>query len=257
MTALQDLNIRYKNNSPEVILINPLFLRNFVLKLTNMLPDIKAVAFDIDGTLYPSFSLYWRIIPYVIRHFRFYFYYNKIRRVMHRTAPLPDFYEYQARLLAEELGCSSLRARAMIKRIAYDGLRPYFEKIKPFGYVAETFKTLHEKGFKIALLSDFPPSQKGDIWGVIPYCDLILGTEEIGALKPSKYPFGIMAMALELEPSQILYVGNSIKFDVRGANNAGMKTAIIASKLKRIFSKKIKEADISFSNYRQFLNNVL
>ena len=86
---------------------------------------------------------------------------------------------------------------------------------------------------------------------------MILGSEEIGALKPSKYPFGIMANALELEPSQILYVGNSVKFDVRGAKNAGMKSAIIASPLKRIFSKKIKEADISFSNYRQFLNIVL
>lgn len=222
-----------------------------------MFLDIKAVAFDIDGTLYPSFSLYIRIIPYVIRHFRFYLYYNKVRKIMHRTAPLPDFYEYQARLLAEELGCSSLRARAMIKRIAYDGLRPYFDRIKPFPHVEETFKKLREKGYKIALLSDFPPEQKGDIWGVIPYCDLILGTEAIGALKPSKYPFGVMALALDIEPSEILYVGNSVKFDVRGARNAGMRTAIIASKIKRIFSKKIKEADISFSDYRQFLNNVL
>ena len=222
-----------------------------------MLGNIKAVAFDIDGTLYPSVSLYIRLLPYIIRHFKFYIHYNRVRRIMHRTAPLPDFYEYQGRLMAEELGCSSLRARAMIKLIAYDGLRPYFAKIKPFKHVHETFKVLHEKGYKIALLSDFPPSQKGDIWGLIPYCDLILGSEAIGALKPSKYPFGIMAMAMELEPSQILYVGNSIHFDVRGANNAGMKSAIIASPLKRIFSKKIKEADISFSNYRQFLNSVL
>jgi putative hydrolase of the HAD superfamily len=222
-----------------------------------MFGDIKAVAFDIDGTLYPSFSLYVRIIPYIIRHFRFYLHYNKVRRIMHRTAPLPDFYEYQARLLAEELGCSSARARAMIKLIAYDGLKPYFERIRPFKYVNETFKALREKGLKIALLSDFPPSQKNEIWGLVPYCDLILGSEEIGALKPSKYPFGIMANALGLEPGQILYVGNSVKFDVRGANNAGMKSAIIAPLLKRIFSKKIKEADISFSNYRQFQNIVL
>ena len=219
--------------------------------------DVKAVAFDIDGTLYPSFSLYIRLIPYVIRHFRFYLNYNRVRRIMHRSAPLPDFYEYQGRLLAEQLGCSSLRAKAMIKAIAYDGLKPYFQKIKPFKHIHEVFKILHEKGYKIALLSDFPPSQKGEIWGLITYCDLILSSEEIGALKPSKYPFGIMAMALELEPKEILYVGNSVKFDVRGANNAGMKSAVIAHPLKRIFSKKIKEADISFSNYRQFLNNVL
>ncbi len=225
--------------------------------MLSMFGDVKAVAFDIDGTLYPSFSLYIRLLPYIIRHFRFYLHYNRVRRIMHRTAPLPDFYEYQGRLMAEELGCSSLRARAMIKLIAYDGLKPYFEKIKPFKHVEETFKTLRKQGIKIALLSDFPPDQKGEIWGLVPYCDLILGSEAIGALKPSKYPFGIMAMALELEPEQILYVGNSVHFDVRGANNAGMKSAIIASPLKRIFSKKIKEADISFSNYRQFLNSVL
>ncbi|WP_407426961.1 HAD family hydrolase [Treponema sp.] len=222
-----------------------------------MLGDVKAVAFDIDGTLYPSFSLYWRIIPYIIVHFRFYLKYNKVRRIMHRTAPLPDFYEYQARLLAEELNCSALRAKAMIKRIAYDGLKPYFKKIKPFNNVTETFRLLHEKGYKIALLSDFPPDQKNEIWGLIPYCDLVLGSEEIGALKPSKYPFGILANALELEPQQILYVGNSIKFDVRGANNAGMKSALIISRIKKIFSKKAKEADILFSNYRQFIKIVL
>ena len=222
-----------------------------------MLGKIKAVAFDIDGTLYPSFSLYIRLIPYIVKHFRFYIHYGHVRKIMHRTAPLPDFYEYQGRLMAEELGCSSLRARAMIRLIAYDGLKDYFKKIKPFKHVHETFKTLHEKGYKIALLSDFPPNQKGDMWGLLPYCDLILGSEEIGALKPSKYPFGVLALALELKPEEILYVGNSVKFDVRGANNAGMKSAIITSPLKRIFSKKIKEADISFSNYRQFLNNML
>ena len=222
-----------------------------------MLDDIKAVAFDIDGTLYPSSSLFIRLVPYIIRHFRFYLHYNKVRRIMHKTAPLPDFYEYQARLMAEARGKSAAESRELIQKIAYDGLKPYFERIKPFKHVTDVFKTLHEKGYKIALLSDFPPNQKGEIWGIIPYCDVILGTEEIGALKPSKYPFGILANALELAPSQILYVGNSVKFDVRGANNAGMKSAIIASPLKRIFSKKIKEADISFSNYRQFLDIVL
>ncbi|MBQ9207863.1 MAG: HAD family hydrolase [Treponema sp.] len=222
-----------------------------------MIDAIKAVAFDIDGTLYPSFSLYWRLVPYIIRHFRFYLHYNKVRRQMHRTAPLPDFYEYQARLFAESRGCSVEQAKSAIKEIAYDGLKPYFQKIKPFSYVEETFKALKQHGYKIALLSDFPPQQKGELWGLIPYCDLILGTEQIGALKPSKYPFGIMTNALELEPGQILYVGNSVKFDVQGAANAGMKTALIASKFKRIFIKKAKKADISFSNYRQFLNIVL
>lgn len=222
-----------------------------------MLADIKAVAFDIDGTLYPQSSLYVRLLPYIIRHLRFYIHYNRARRIMHKTAPLPDFYEYQARLFAETYGCSALRARAMIRAVAYDGLKPYFQRIRPFRNLLETFQKLHDEGYKIALLSDFPPAQKNETWGVLPYCDVVLGSEETGALKPSKYPFGILANALNLEPGQILYVGNSVRFDVRGANNAGMKSALIAPPLKRILCKKTKEADISFSSYRQFLKIVL
>jgi len=223
-----------------------------------MLEDIKAIAFDIDGTLYPQVSLYYKIIPYVIKHLNFYRYYSATRRKMHRTAPLPDFYEYQARIYAENAHCSVADARKMLKEIAYDGLKPLFrDKIKPYKYTTEAFKTLKEKGFKLALLSDFPPSQKGDVWGLSNYCDLVLGSEELGALKPSKYPFGVLSMMLEVEPSQILYVGNSIKYDIRGAKNAGMKTAMICTKFRSFISTRVREADFSFSNYRQFLDIVL
>ena len=37
-----------------------------------MLKNIKAVAFDIDGTLYPASSLNIRLIPYVVKHLFFY-----------------------------------------------------------------------------------------------------------------------------------------------------------------------------------------
>lgn len=218
-----------------------------------MLKDIKAVAFDIDGTLYPSFSLYWRLIPYVFRHIKFYLHYNKVRNVLHRTAPLPDFYEYQGRLLAEEMNCSVRAAKLLVRSIVYDGLKEYFKIIKPFKGVEETFRFLKENGVKIALLSDFPPSQKGDLWGLASYCDLILGTEEIGALKPSKYPFGIMSMALEIPPEQILYVGNSCRYDVFGAGNAGMKTALITGWFKKTFSRQAGKADIVFTDYDHFL----
>lgn len=222
-----------------------------------MLENIKVVAFDIDGTLYPSSSLFFRMIPYVLKHLRFYLHYNRVRNVLHRTAPLSDFYEYQARLFVEETGCSIEFARKEIKSVVYDGIKKFFKKIKPYKNVEETFKTLKSKGFKIALLSDFPPEQKGDIWGLSAYCDLIVGSEEIGALKPSKYPFGVLSMKLDVPPEQILYVGNSVKYDLIGAKNAGMKTAIIAGKFKKIFNKKLKMADIVFSNYRQFMNILL
>ena len=223
-----------------------------------MLADISVVAFDIDGTLYPSWSLNVRLLPYVLRHLSFYLKYNKVRQRLHTTAPLADFYGYQARLLADELHCGVEEAKQQIQTIVYDGLKPFFVRsIKPFRHVHETFARLKESGYRIAILSDFPPAQKGDLWGLLPYCDAVLGSEEIGALKPSKYPFGMLAKKLGVPESRILYVGNSVRYDVIGANNAGMKSAYLLPFWRKILHLKHPKADISFATYRQFLQIML
>ncbi len=222
-----------------------------------MLEGVSVIAFDIDGTLYPSWALYVRVIPHFIRNLRFFLHYNKVRNILHRTAPLADFYEYQGRLLAEELHCTVARARALIRCIVYDGLKRHFKKVKPFKGMQETLAALKAAGYRIAILSDFPPAQKGDMWGILPLCELVLGSEELGALKPSKYPFGVMAQLLEVKPSEILYVGNSKRCDVRGANNAGMKSAYILPWWRQVLHRPYKEADICFATYRQLQNIVL
>ena len=222
-----------------------------------MLENVSVIAFDIDGTLYPSWALNVRAVTYFLRNLKFFLSFNKVRRQLHKTAPVADFYEYQARLLAIELDCSVQKAKEDIQRIVYDGLKPVFERIKPFSYVRELFQKLKDAGYRLAILSDFPPSQKGSMWGLLPYCEVVLGTEEIGALKPSKYPFGIMARVLNVAESEILYVGNSVRYDVIGARNAGLKCAYLLSWWRRIFRLKHPEADISFANYRQFAKIVI
>ena len=222
-----------------------------------MFKDIQAVAFDIDGTLYPSWKLFIRMPFHVIKNFKLYVHFNKTRHVMHKTAPLADFYEYQARILAEISKLKSPRAKEIINEICYDGLKKFFKKVKPYPYVYECIKSMKDAGLKIGILSDFPPEQKGDVWGVRQYCSVVLGTEQLGALKPDPYSFLKMADELGVEPSRILYVGNSLKYDVRGSHNAGMKCAYLLPFWRRIFNKPLKEAEISFSNYRQLLNIVL
>ncbi len=222
-----------------------------------MTSGIKAVAFDIDGTLYPSWRLYIRIIPYVLKHLRFFLKYSKVRAILHRTAPSGDFYEYQARLLALELGVDNESARNMIEAIVYKGMMPYLKAVKPYAHIRETIQAFKDKGYKLAILSDFPPEQKGDIWGTRELFDVICGSEELGALKPSKYTFGSLALRLGLPPEAILYVGNSVPSDVEGATAAGMRTAYILPFWRSLLGLPLKEADISFKNYRQLEKSVL
>ncbi|MBR5096271.1 MAG: HAD family hydrolase [Treponema sp.] len=216
-----------------------------------MIEGIKVIAFDIDGTLYPAYRLNVRIIGHFFAYVREFLHFGLVRRQLRRTAPLPNLFEYQARLLAERLKVDSETAQKILDDMAYAGLAKYFKDIKTFENVYETFVKLKEAGYRLALLSDFPPEQKGELWGLKPFCDKILSTEKIGALKPSKYPFGVLAMELGVKPQEILYVGNSAKYDVLGAKNAGMKTAYLEPLWRRIFHKPLKAADISFKNYRQ------
>ena len=218
---------------------------------------VKAVALEIDGTLYANWRLYVRIVPYVLKNMSFFLKYAKVRSVLHRTAPLGDFYEYQARLLALEMKIDNESAKQKITKIVYEGLAPYLKKVKPYSHIKETFLALKEAGYKLAILSDFPPSQKGDIWGTEHLFDVICGSEALGALKPSKYTFGILAAKLEVKPTEVLYVGNSISADVKGAAAAGMKTAYLMPFWRRLFNKPLPEADISYKNYRQLKKFIL
>ncbi len=217
-----------------------------------MIEGIKVIAFDIDGTLYPAYRLNVRIIGHFFSYAREFLHFGLVRRQLRKTAPLPNLFEYQARLLAKRLKVDSETAQKILDDMAYAGLAKYFKNIKTYEDVYETFEKLKKAGYRLALLSDFPPEQKGELWGLKPFCDKILSTEKIGALKPSKYPFGVLAMELGVKPQEILYVGNSAKYDVLGAKNAGMKTAYLEPLWRRLFHKPLREADISFSNYRQF-----
>ena len=231
--------------------------------IVSKIPGIEAIAFDIDGTLYPAWKLTLRSIPFFIRHIRFMQAFGKVRRILHKHSasepdkPLPDFFKLQNELLASHLNISAQEARVFLDREIYDGWKKTFLHIRPYSFAKEAIILLKEAGFKIGILSDFPPEQKGSVWGILPLCDTALDSESLGALKPSCIPFLKLAEALDTPCERILYVGNSKAYDVAGASAVGMKTAYITNPLVSLLRKKPPYADISFSNYRQFLKYVL
>lgn len=213
--------------------------------------NIKAVAFDIDGTLYRAWRLNIRMCLYFLRHSIFFLKYGLVRNIMHKTPLIPNFRQVQAEYMAKKLKCSPEEAENRLDKIIYVGLEKYFPKIKPCPCSYEFITELKQKGYKIALLSDFPPEQKGEVWGIKQFCDVSLGTEQVGALKPDTNSFIQLAQKLELKPEEILFVGNSHKYDVVGSKNAGMKSAWFIVPRKRFFGKKSKIADFTFWNYNQ------
>lgn len=218
--------------------------------------SVKAVAFDIDGTLYPNWSMYLNSIPFFLVNQKLVRAFNKVRHEIRfhdcdeGVHPESEecFSALQASLLAKELSLSDNEADELITRIFYGKWEKTFRRIRPFSGAAPLLQSIKDRGMKLGALSDFPVGRKLEYFGLDSYWDVVMASHESGALKPSEKPFLELARRLETDPSEILYVGNNPRYDVVGCRKAGMMSAYVAPPWKGTHS----EADIQFSNYRQF-----
>lgn len=221
------------------------------------------MAFDLDGTLYPNYRLYFRLIPGILAHPRFLGAFAAVRRRFHSLAldPVPgavSFYEEQAALMGEILGEPGGRILKKTERLIYRGWEGCFSRIRLFPGVRETLRAFRGAGLKLALLSDFPPWNKIALLGLEGFFDVLLASEKTGRLKPSPLPFNALASSLALNPQEILYVGNSPRYDAAGSLAAGMRAALIRrSPLSTGCSQGTGGAELIFRDYRQLQEYVL
>jgi putative hydrolase of the HAD superfamily len=216
--------------------------------------NFDGIAFDLDGTLYPNYQLYIRLIPFILREFPLLIALGKardrIRAKARDDSPLNAFYDIQARHMAELLRGDPSRIKSRTEELIYRGWEPLFKKISLYPGVRQTLEQFRERGFKLGILSDFPPENKLVNLDLAEYFDVLLCSETIGRLKPNPLPFVELAKTMNVAPERILYVGNSISYDIVGAKGAGMKAALVTSAFKKKRSRT-GNADFVFSDYRQ------
>ena len=90
----------------------------------------------------------------------------------------------------------------------------------------------------------------------------MLCSEQVGRLKPDPAPFLELAKQLDSTADRILYVGNSVPYDIIGAKKAGMKAALIAFPLACLSPLRKPgvhngNADFVYAHYRQLYDYVL
>jgi putative hydrolase of the HAD superfamily len=218
--------------------------------------DIDGVAFDLDGTLYPNYRFYVRLIPFVLKEQKLLRAMGKARNRLRTILSDGSFYESQARIMADILKTSPEAVHERLERLIYRGWEPIFRKIKLYPHVKETLCALRKGGLKLGLLSDFPPALKLKNLGLADCWDTVLCSENIGRLKPDPVPFLALAEHMGVKPERILYVGNNVIYDIIGAKQVGMKAALVSSPLRRN-RRNHGNADIIFSDYRQLRDYVL
>jgi putative hydrolase of the HAD superfamily len=229
--------------------------------------DIDAVAFDVDGTLYPNYRFYVRMLPFAVQKTGLLWAFGKARSIL-RSIKVGDilyeqeFYEAQAFLAAYVFDHTADRSKTVamrekIERLIYRGWEPVFKKVRLFPHVPEVLLALKREGLKLGVLSDFPLEQKLRFLGLSGIWDAALCSEEIGRLKPDPKPFMALAEKLGARPERILYVGNSKRYDVAGAAHTGMRTALKVPFLLKWFNKPLNAKNFVFYDYRYLFDYVI
>jgi HAD superfamily hydrolase (TIGR01549 family) len=206
---------------------------------------IRAVGFDIDGTLYPNYRFNLRALPILIADLPLLLSMGKARDELRSERREGPFYQLQAEIAARHYKRPADEVRLLLDERIYRAWEKIFARVKPYSGVRGTALALRGHGLKLGVLSDFPAVPKLELLGLSGLWDCVLCSEEVGHLKPAPDSFLALAKALDTPPDEMLYVGNNPAYDVAGAKAAGMMAACISHR-----RKSVPGADFVFSSYR-------
>ena len=129
--------------------------------------EIRAAAFDIDGTLYPNWQMYIWGFPQILFHPRLVCAYAQTRKEIRKTDMKGEkFEDVQARLAAVKLELLPSRAAEKIEKRLY---RPWAKQtriIRPVRGLRPFLEELKTRGVALYALSDFPVGRKLEYLGV-------------------------------------------------------------------------------------------
>jgi putative hydrolase of the HAD superfamily len=207
---------------------------------------IKVAAFDVDGTLYPNSAVYLRAIPFALQNLSLIRSFSRIRKQIRKIRPIGDFYRTQTELLAGNRKISHDAAERIINDVFYGQWEDIIRGVGLYPHARETLEKIGAAGLKRAVLSDFPLKKKLANLKLEGIWDYARSCEEIGYLKPNPEPFQDLTSFFNIEPGEILYVGNNYAYDIIGAKSQGLMTAHITR-----HAPAGSVADFSFSDYRR------
>jgi HAD superfamily hydrolase (TIGR01509 family) len=118
-----------------------------------------------------------------------------------------------------------------LKKIVSEKYVEVENSIKPRLYPDSlpTLKYLRNKGYRIGIISNAPPSTADSVkkLGLDKYAEPILISGIVGVTKPNPEIFKLALKLSGTEPENAVHVGDVYEADVLGARSAGMKAVLI------------------------------
>ncbi len=180
---------------------------------------MKAVLFDIDGTLLTEEPLMMLFLPWVYDVLSKKLGVNREEarnRFMAEIIGRRDTYDWHDWNFFFNLFGIDLRYEELLREYPY--------KIHVYPDVPPTLEWLKEEGYKLGVVTSGPSYQKLKlrIAKLDRYFDVIITRDDVNAIKPEPKIFLHALERLGVEPGEAVMIGDSLQQDVYGAKNVGM-----------------------------------
>lgn len=201
--------------------------------------EYKGLLVDLDDTMTMSYQLYNKALKYVAKFLakeytldvdKLYTLAQEKYLVISRDFPTVHTRHSRIllfrRTLDEMVGTYDLAILPKVEDMYWS----YFLKnLKLFPEVKETLKELHSTGVKIAIVSDGDLSlriRKAATVGLLQLVDEVVASEEVIFEKPFSAIFTLALSRLEVEPHEVVMLGNNYKNDISGAQLLDIRAGV-------------------------------
>ncbi len=119
-------------------------------------------------------------------------------------------------------------------------LKIYYEEIyshrKVYPEVVPTLKSLQSAGVRMGIVSNttnpgFMKDYERAVMGLDPYFEFSIYSSEVPFRKPHPSIFQLALRRLQLQPEEVLFIGDNLNADIAGARGVGLPTAWINRKM--------------------------
>ncbi|MFK0072818.1 HAD family hydrolase [Arthrobacter woluwensis] len=202
---------------------------------------LRAVGFDLDGTLFDhrgsataaadGFLAEFGVVPTV--HIRDLWFAAEEREFERWRAGDVGFQQQRRNRVTTVFGALGLEMPDTPESL--DGLfdrylAAYRAAWRLFPDSADVLRRLRLRGVSIGILTNGTQEQqqeKLERTGLVDLVDMVCVSEEIGAQKPDRRAFDILAGRLGEAPDACHFIGDNPEHDVAGARHAGMSASLI------------------------------
>ena len=221
---------------------------------------LKAIIFDVDGTLYYQRSvrrsMLYRLLRAHLRHpaqgvstLRALRAYRRAQEHL-RTAQqdCDDIANAQLRLACEWSGIEPEEMSSYVKCwMERESLAPVASSL--YQGVREFLQLAKGRGIRLGVFSDYPAEEKLSALGIAPFFDITVSAQDpqVQRFKPDPRGLEVILRRLGVEKDQALYVGDRPEVDAVTAFRAGVTPLIIGRKRK----VRSGPAWINVSSYRE------